>query len=384
MALDQNFDFFLIETNFLDNLVEFHKMKGYFREGSYIGFQTEVVKFSYTHQANAVPVFEWVNQYGYQRTKISYIPSERNVVSLISGWEQVKLPSNNIFNFMIDWNRARKSYTHDHSLPIDYINSRYYYDEETETDFLETEGGNRIQLMNASSGQQSMVPLYLLILYFTQTIYRKKEDENVKDTERKTNLLQKLAQHAFQDVIGENSIGKDAETVQSLLLEKFFVDNKEEPEISETGMKFFKSLMESFSSFVETKFTSLFIEEPELNLFPSTQRKLFYFILHAMQQGNHRLFVTTHSPYILYALNNCMMGNLVKEEMPDELAQALENYSAWINPEQVSAWQIEEGGLKSIQEETTRSIGKHYFNCIMNETLDEYYTMLNFFNPSKK
>lgn len=78
------------------------------------------------------------------------------------------------------------------------------------------------------------------------------------------------------------------------------------------------------------------------------------------------------------------MGALVKDEMPEEMAQTLESCQAWIAPELVSAWQIENGQLVSIQEEQTRNIGKHYFNRIMNDTLDEYYTMLNFFNPQKK
>ena len=111
VSLDQSFDFFLTGTNFLDRLVEFHKMKGYFRQESYIEFSSEVIKITYAYQADAIPTFEWVNQYGYQRTKISYIPAERNVVSLIAGWEEVKLPNNNIFNFMMDWNMARKAYT---------------------------------------------------------------------------------------------------------------------------------------------------------------------------------------------------------------------------------------------------------------------------------
>ena len=384
VSLDQSFDFFLTGTNFLDRLVEFHKMKGYFRQESYIEFSSEVIKITYAYQADAIPTFEWVNQYGYQRTKISYIPAERNVVSLIAGWEEVKLPNNNIFNFMMDWNMARKAYTPAHSLLIDYIKGNYYYDEEAETDFFQMENRDKIQLTNASSGQQSMIPLYLLIRYFTQSIYEKKEDTNVKNKEREVNLIQQLFLHAFQSIKNNTSILKENESIQDFIETNLFNDNSSNSELTEKGARFLDSLSKSFSNFIDTKFTSLFIEEPELNLFPSTQRQLFYFILQAIQKGGHRLFVTTHSPYILYALNNCMMGALVKDEMPEEMAQTLESCQAWIAPELVSAWQIENGQLVSIQEEQTRNIGKHYFNRIMNDTLDEYYTMLNFFNPQKK
>ena len=76
------------------------------------------------------------------------------------------------------------------------------------------------------------------------------------------------------------------------------------------------------------------------------------------------------------------MGWLVKDNMPQDIANQLESFKSWIDPNKVSAWQIENGSLVSIQERHTNSIGKHYFNKIMNETMNEYYTMLNYFNPN--
>ncbi|MBO8485722.1 MAG: AAA family ATPase, partial [Bacteroidetes bacterium] len=170
VSLAQSFEFFMKDNSFLDNLVNFHKLKGYFREDSYIEYESNVVRFSYLYSEN-LPHFEWIDKYGYIRPKISYIPAERNIVSMISDWGQVNLPNNNIFNFMSDWNVARKLYTYDHNLPIDYIGAKYFYDENSDMDFLETEDGNRIQLINASSGQQSLTPLFVLIKYFTEEIY---------------------------------------------------------------------------------------------------------------------------------------------------------------------------------------------------------------------
>ena len=76
------------------------------------------------------------------------------------------------------------------------------------------------------------------------------------------------------------------------------------------------------------------------------------------------------------------MGWLVKDNMPEKIANSLESYKSWIDPKLVSAWQINDGQIVSIQEKSTKSIGKHYFNKIMNETMNEYYTMLNYFNPN--
>ena len=103
---------------------------------------------------------------------------------MISDWKQVNLPKNNIFNFMSDWNIARKVYTVDNGLDIKSLDTKYYYDENQDIDFLETLDGNKIQLINASSGQQSMIPLYTLVNYFTKSIYEGDRNDNIDNKER--------------------------------------------------------------------------------------------------------------------------------------------------------------------------------------------------------
>ena len=56
------------------------------------------------------------------------------------------------------------------------------------------------------------------------------------------------------------------------------------------------------SRFVRNNYCEIFLEEPELNLFPPTQISLVEWILDKTK-GEHpcNLFVATHSPYILTA-----------------------------------------------------------------------------------
>lgn len=382
VSLDQSFDYFMKDNNFLDNLIIFHKLEGYFSENSEIKYASQVIKYTFVYNKQ-VPTFEWVNQYDYIRTKISYIPAERNIVSMIADWKQVNLPKNNIFNFMSDWNIARKTYSPENNLNIDYLKTKYFYDENLDIDFLETLDGKKIQLINASSGQQSMIPLYILINYFTQFIYEKKIDTNIEEKERNSKLTSTLLIRSLLDVV-DNDIDTNNEIEMAKYINKILKIGKKDGKISipPKGKEFMDSLNNYISHFTKTNYTSLFIEEPELNLFPSTQKSLLYFIINAMKGKEHRLFLTTHSPYILYSLNNCIMGWLVKDNMPEDVANSLESHNSWINPKLVSAWQIKDGEIFSIQEHHTNSIGKHYFNEIMNETMDEYYTMLNYFTPN--
>lgn len=380
ISLAQSFDFFMDADSFKDNLVNFHKLNGYFHSNSYIEYESNVVRFSYLYSEN-IPHFEWVNQYDYICPKISYIPAERNIVSMISDWGQVNLPNNNIFNFMSDWNMARKLYHYKNNLPIKSINAKYFYDEVLEIDFLETPNGRKINLLDASSGQQSLIPLYVLIIYFTQNIYENKK-KKIKTDERNAKLTIQLLNHSLESIIEDKSILNDSDKFKKFLDINFSTTIDGKKKLSEKGDLFFNNLLNYFSHYTEINYSSLFIEEPELNLFPSTQKDLLYFIISQVKKKDHKLFFTTHSPYILYALNNCIMGWLVKDNIPQDIANQLESFKSWIDPNEVSAWQIENGSLVSIQERHTNSVGKHYFNKIMNETMNEYYTMLNYFNPN--
>ena len=131
------------------------------------------------------------------------------------------------------------------------------------------------------------------------------------------------------------------------------------------------------------------IEEPEQNLFPETQRDLVYHLLEKCfnKEGN-RLTLTTHSPYILYALNNCMMGELVNSQLEGncEREEFLENKflseKSWVDPQLVSAWEIEDGQIRRTQDKD-HIISENYFDIKMTELTDEYFQLLNYYKDEK-
>lgn len=368
VSLERSFDFFLKDNAFLYNLVEFHKLKGYFNEGAYIGYHSDVLSFEYSYP-NSTPIFTWKNPQKYDRAKLSYIPAERNIVSIIDNWNGINLPENNIRNFMSDWNTARKHHNTTNNADIVSLNIKYYYDESNGQDNIINPDGNPLPLLCASSGIQSYVPLYILTNYFTEWIYNHKEPKSVISEEKEIRIYRNVIQETSTECNIEKKILTD-------LIDKDF--EKIRPE----EMAILHQLIGKYRKLKKNNSTQLFIEEPELNLFPSVQRNVLYYLIQSIQKRkDDRLFITTHSPYILYSLNNCIMGWIVKNDMPKEIANTLESHSAWIDPALVSAWQIKDGRIITIQEEKTRNIAKHYFNEVMNETMDEYYTMINYFNP---
>lgn len=384
VSLDQSFDFFLKNDNFLKNLTIFHKLKGYLKENSEIEYTSSVIYFQYKN--GDLPYFEWKNQYGYKRTKISYIPAERNVISMISDWKQVSLPNNNILNFMSDWNIARKNYTSEAHSQIKYLDIEYYYNTEQDIDYVHLDNGVDIELGNASSGQQSMIPLYILVEYFTKFIYESESLISVRDKEQYGHLISELLFKVAHDYAGyEKEEFQTPEGLQRLFSMML-------PESSDSqGVKMNKSFNQFLQCYINTNYSSLYIEEPELSLFPLTQCSLLYHILNAIQSAyrDHKLFITTHSPYILYALNNCMMAWLVREKMPEEEMKELACYGSFIDPALVSVWEIKDGKLRSVSENGTIQeedglVNRNYFDEIMKEVMGDFYKMLNYYGNDQE
>lgn len=72
------------------------------------------------------------------------------------------------------------------------------------------------------------------------------------------------------------------------------------------------------------EYSSFVIEEPETNLYPSKQIDLLRFILRKVKSDNRTVTITTHSPYLLSAMNNSLFaGQLLKdfgEEVQDKIS----------------------------------------------------------------
>lgn len=99
-----------------------------------------------------------------------------------------------------------------------------------------------------------------------------------------------------------------------------------------------------------------FIEEPEAHLFPTAQKYIAQ-ILVLLHSLNNAFVLTTHSPYILTALNNMILASDIRskntiKKLPNKFKSEFD-----LMFEDVSAYTIENGKLKSIMDEDNRLIG---------------------------
>ena len=104
--------------------------------------------------------------------------------------------------------------------------------------------------------------------------------------------------------------------------------------------------------FAKEENTHFIIEEPELNLFPITQKALIGYLADRCTKGDNSLFINTHSPYVLSAINNLIFAYKVAHEVPEkaeEVAQIIPR-EQWLNPDDVAAYYVADGTVKSIIE----------------------------------
>ena len=120
------------------------------------------------------------------------------------------------------------------------------------------------------------------------------------------------------------------------------------------------------------------IEEPELNLYPSSQKDLIEFVIERINQSNDKLIVTTHSPYLLTAIDNLIQaGNVVREK--PEHKKDLENVvpsPLWLDFKNVACYYFSDGKSKSTLDNDLKSIGPSNIDDISEELSETFEKLL--------
>ncbi|MCA6068727.1 ATP-binding protein [Chryseobacterium sp. RG1] len=350
--IDEKYDYDVKEQ-----LLEFHRLgKNYFTKESYFEYSSDFLIISYSGESLTQRITKKKTRKSYKKTKNIYIPSERNFVSAIPNLSKYKETNDNIMSFVYDWYSAKRSFTNKNSLSILNLGIKYYNNIDADQDLLKLSNNKEILLQEGSSGIQSILPLILIVEHLSKEIYKTNNSVSVREL----------------DSIQSNIVK---------LLEKHKVDNIDlkDYNIAPDFIKFLTKY--SVNNIVNYHKTQFIIEEPEQNLFPTTQRDLINYLLKTIVNNSkkHSLIITTHSPYILYSINNCLMGYNIKGELEKDEINSFKSIKSWINPDDVSIYEVKEGKLMSVKDKRTNTVTKHYFNEITKDIMDEYYNMLSFF-----
>jgi predicted ATPase len=117
------------------------------------------------------------------------------------------------------------------------------------------------------------------------------------------------------------------------------------------------------------------IEEPELNLFPIKQKKLVDYLISKVKKISHKIVITTHSPYILSALDTLMLAKNTFNEHPDlkvEISKIVSE-DKWIDYNDISVYEVRnDGKVYSIKNEEFRSIDTNAIDGVSDIISDEF------------
>ena len=77
------------DSYFIDSLISYYNVKEYLHNDTCIEYHSDYMTFQYSHETRQLTHHWEKKRWSYERPKISYIPAERGIVSLISNWNKL-------------------------------------------------------------------------------------------------------------------------------------------------------------------------------------------------------------------------------------------------------------------------------------------------------
>lgn len=214
----------------------------------------------------------------YVLPKITYFPAERNFVSSIKKSKEgsnYRLWSQSLQEFKEIFQEAKVNLQGTLLLPINDIEIQYLKQNDT---LLIMGEDYTIPLSASSSGFQSFVPMFIVVDYVSKML---QSGQEMSDEERE----------------------KFRRESADILNNHIFTDEQK------------RMLLSNLAGKINVKRTINIIEEPEQNLYPSSQRSMLNSLLgYNNEVDGNELILTTHSPYILSYLMLAIKAAELKEK----------------------------------------------------------------------
>jgi hypothetical protein len=126
------------------------------------------------------------------------------------------------------------------------------------------------------------------------------------------------------------------------------------------------------------------IEEPELNLYPSSQKDLVNYIIRRINQSKDKIIITTHSPYLLTSIDNLIQAKAVADihGHKDYRVKRIVSSPYWIDFDRVSCYYFDSGKCRSTLDAELGSIGPSNMDDVSNQLSDTFEKLLLLKYPS--
>lgn len=268
-----------------NQLLNYHRLENYFKtdgiEQSIIEYRGEAFDIYY---GNGSLLIKEAQNKEYLLPQLMYIPAERNFIAYVKTPKELKLSSASLKEFLTEFDNAKNDLKGLLELPIN--NTEVEYDKLNDTLNLKGDG-YKVKLTEASSGFQSLVPLFLVSHFLANSVKKKSESNKEPMSSEEMKRFRK----GVEDIWNNDNLTDEQKRIALSVLS---------------------------SKFNKTAFINI-VEEPEQNLFPTSQKRMLYSLLefNNMNRGN-KLILTTHSPYLINYLTLAVKAYSLKNKLKDD------------------------------------------------------------------
>jgi predicted ATPase len=315
----------------------YHYLTNYFRKDTFLEYDGEAYHFEYSEEKLTVTRHADISTY--HIPQIIYIPAERNFMIAVEDAEKIRNLPPSLSTLQEEYLKALKE-VGSKSLPLQGFSIQY--DKLNKITWLVGDHF-KIRLHEAASGFQSLIPLTVVTDYLSKNVVEgRRRSMSAEDQERVDRAIDNLL--------------KDKEIDEMLRMK----------------------LAARLSSYQRNDVFMNIVEEPEQNLFPSSQRQVLYMLLSALhrKKGNV-LILTTHSPYVLNNIALTIKANDIKDCKNDEASTRLSTIlplDCCMPEEDVAIYEITAEGLVRSLEIRESVLTDNNF---LNNSLEEFNTLYN-------
>ena len=326
--------------------LEYHRIDSYLKKNTEIQYEGKAYRINYIP---GKPLDIQKLEEEYTLPKITYFPAERNFVSSVKksrSGQKLTLWSQSLQEFKETFQEAKESFKEKESfhLPISNVDLEY----NKLNDVLYVKGPDyKIQLADSASGFQSFVPLFVVANYVSKLLEKEQEmDEQQRDTFKKESA--------------------------KILSDKTYTEEQK------------RILLSNLAAQFNIKRTLNIIEEPEQNLFPTSQQGMLYKLLEFNNKSKeNQLIITTHSPYIIGYMTLAVKAmelykKAKKEEVRAQINEIVPQKSA-ISYDDLVIYELDEKDGSIHKLDTYKGIpsSKNYLNSELSEKNELYAQLLD-------
>ncbi|MEA5508510.1 ATP-binding protein [Crocosphaera sp. UHCC 0190] len=331
-------------NRFVSKYCGYHLLNNYFSSDTEIQYQGNAYSFNF--KQGRLNIYNNKDTLFYEKyvvPKIMYVPAERNFFSVVKQPEKIKGLPESLYTFWEELERSKRELSEHLTLPVG--NVKFEFDDDQQQSYIL---GNdyKLELSETSSGFQSFVPLFLVSRNIALSIDKKQEYSQTELSGEEKQVLQTKVQKILSD---DNLADEVKEAALKLLSSKY------RPEC----------------------FLNI-VEEIEQNLFPTSQKDVFYKLLEFanLTKGNG-LILTTHSPYIINYLTLAIKGYQVWQKIlsspnAELLKQQLEKIvpeASCISEEDAIVYELtEQGEIMKLPTYEGLPSDENYLNSSLAET----------------